>query len=202
MTPEYRIPVVCGEPDWSRVEKAPIACYKWGRDYMPVSYAQCAFLPDRGLAVKLTSYESAPKAVYGTYGSPVYKDSCLEFFASFDPRSAKYMNFEMNSNGAYLSSVRTDKTDKKPIDALTDELPDVKCEKGDGFWSVEVLFTAKFISDCFDETVLAPGSVFRGNFYKCGDETDIPHYGSWAPIDNPTPSFHLPAFFGTLVIDG
>lgn len=56
----------------------------------------------QGLAVRLTAWEREPKAVYTANGDPVYKDSCLEFFASFDAHSQKYMNFEMNANGAYL----------------------------------------------------------------------------------------------------
>lgn len=45
------------------------------------------------------------------------------------------------------------------------------------------------------------GFTLRGNFYKCGDLTSEPHYLSWAPITFPRPNFHLPAFFGTLIIE-
>ena len=86
--------VVCREaPDWTAIEKAPIDCYPWGGNYRPRAYGQCAFVPGKGLAVRMTAWESNPKAVYTVVGDPVYKDSCLEFFASFDPQSQKYMNF-------------------------------------------------------------------------------------------------------------
>ena len=106
------------------------------------------------------------------------------------------MNFEMNANGAYLASVRTNKADKRMVADLTAALPVVRAERGDGFWSVETLFTEDFIRDCFDGCRLTCGGAFRGNFYKCGDETDSPHFGCWSPIENPEPSFHLPAYFG------
>ncbi|MHB1455061.1 MAG: carbohydrate-binding family 9-like protein [Saccharofermentanales bacterium] len=39
-----------------------------------------------------------------------------------------------------------------------------------------------------------------GNFYKCGDKTDCPHYGCWNPILLPAPDFHVPAFFGDFIV--
>lgn len=195
--------VVCREaPDWTAIEKAPIDCYPWGGNYRPRAYGQCAFVPGKGLAVRMTAWESNPKAVYTVVGDPVYKDSCLEFFASFDPQSQKYMNFEMNANGIYLASVRTNKADKRMVADLTASLPVVHAERNDGCWSVETLFTDAFIRDCFDGCTLTHGGAFRGNFYKCGDETEAPHYGCWSPIKNPTPSFHLPAYFGEFRIVG
>ena len=38
----------------------------------------------------------------------------------------------------------------------------------------------------------------RGNFYKCGDHTVNPHWGSWAPVDKV--DFHVPLLFGDLEI--
>jgi hypothetical protein len=38
----------------------------------------------------------------------------------------------------------------------------------------------------------------RGGFFKCGNDTGHPHYGSWQKIENPTPRFHLPQYFGEL----
>lgn len=39
-----------------------------------------------------------------------------------------------------------------------------------------------------------------GNFYKCADETETPHYLSWSPIHTETPDFHRPEFFGELYL--
>jgi hypothetical protein len=38
-----------------------------------------------------------------------------------------------------------------------------------------------------------------GNFYKCGDETEFKHYGMWNLIENSTPDFHLPEYFGKII---
>lgn len=44
-----------------------------------------------------------------------------------------------------------------------------------------------------------PGTVWRANFFKCGDATSRPHWLTWAPVDRPSPAFHVPRDFGTLV---
>ncbi len=46
---------------------------------------------------------------------------------------------------------------------------------------------------------ISPGHRAAANFYKCGDETAVPHYGAWSPIDTPQPDFHRPEFFGEVV---
>ena len=112
------------------------------------------------------------------------------------------MNFEMNSNGAFLAAVRTDRKNKTPIHLLAgDEMPTVEPFKGDGFWGVRAFFSLGFIKKTFGVDKFARGDVIKGNFYKCGDETPRPHFGAWSPIENPTPDFHRPEFFGDLVID-
>jgi hypothetical protein len=39
-----------------------------------------------------------------------------------------------------------------------------------------------------------------GNFYKCGDETEYPHFGCWNLIASPVPDFHRPEYFGEIVL--
>jgi hypothetical protein len=41
----------------------------------------------------------------------------------------------------------------------------------------------------------------RANFYKCADNTRIPHYVSWNPIEVASPDFHRPEFFGELLLE-
>lgn len=57
---------------------------------------------------------------------------------------------------------------------LTAALPVVRAERGDGFWSVETLFTEDFIRDCFDGCRLTCGGAFRGNFYLSAATRPIP----------------------------
>jgi hypothetical protein len=43
------------------------------------------------------------------------------------------------------------------------------------------------------------GQTWRGNFYKCGNETSHPHWGAWSPVTEL--NFHLPASFGTIQLN-
>lgn len=185
---------------WEDIPKAEISSYTWGTEYMPKAYAQLAMINGKGFALKMTAYEKEPLTRYTKYGDPVYTDSCLEFFVSFNNDSPLYMNFEMNSAGAFLSAIRTDRKNKTPIDQVVTELPVVTAEKNENCWSVEVEFPFAMIEELFGECVFGNGYSFKGNFYKCGDETAVPHFGSWSPINWEKPDFHRPEFFGTFII--
>ena len=198
---EYKVKVT-DTVDWNKVEKAPISSYTWGNEYMPEAYAQLVLVEDKGFALRMHCNETAPRTTYFHYNDPVYKDSAMEFFASFNNKSDLYMNFEMNSAGAFLSAVRVDRKNKTPIDKLVDVTQiTVDTEKDENGWSVEAFYPLNVIAELFDVSEFPHGYRFKGNFYKCGDDTDIPHFGSWAPINLEKPDFHCPAFFGDLVID-
>lgn len=191
--------ITVNDIDFSTAPRAEISCYKWGDGYQPVAYAQLVYVDGKGFALHMHCDEKDPKAVYNNYNDPVYKDSCLEFFVSFNANSPLYMNFEMNSNGAFLSAVRADRKSKTPIDKLCD-IPEVKAHRGADGWDVDVFFSLEMINKLFGECSFAKGSVFKGNFYKCGDETPRPHFGMWSPVELPSPDFHRPEFFGELKI--
>lgn len=39
----------------------------------------------------------------------------------------------------------------------------------------------------------------KANVYKCGDETDKPHYGLWSIVRSTKPDFHNPDCFGHMI---
>lgn len=186
--------------DFSDAPKAEIACYKWTEGYTPYAFAQLICVRDLGLALHMEAYESDPKSVYTMYNQPVYTDSCLEFFVNCNPDQPLYINFEMNANGAFLSALRPGRKGKQPIHELMSDLPAVMAKKFEDHWSVDAFFTLSQIKTLFGKDTFETGDVLLGNFYKCGDETPIPHFGMWAPIDLEAPDFHRPEFFGKLII--
>ena len=186
--------------DFSDAPKAEIACYKWTEGYTPYAFAQVIYVRDLGLALHMEAYESDPKSVYTMYNQPVYTDSCLEFFVNCNPKQPLYINFEMNANGAFLSALRPGRKGKQPIHELMSDLPAVMAKKCEVHWSVDAFFTLAQIKTLFGKESFETGDVLLGNFYKCGDETPIPHFGMWAPIDLESPDFHRPEFFGKLII--
>ena len=80
-------------------------------------------------------------------------------------------------------------------------MPRAKLNKSETEWTVEAFFTLDFIGKTFGKTEFSRGEVLKGNFYKCGDKTAIPHFGMWSPIDSEKPNFHQPQFFGEMVIE-
>lgn len=114
------------------------------------------------------------------------------------------MNMEMNARGTLLSCLGTDRHARVPVRDITGgSIPDVRGEILPDRWSVTAGIPATLLGKVYgsDPAVFTPGYSFRGNFYKCGDETAVPHYGMWNPVCTDKPDFHRPEYFGDFVID-
>ncbi len=190
------------EKCWSRIEKAEINECVWMDDYKPVSYAQVVYVKGDGFYARLTCEESNPKAVHEGFYSDVYKDSCLEFFAKWDDASDRYINIEMNSLGSCLIAIGDSRHNRTPIDALIAKPFAVTADKQADKWSVTVHIPEKDLETIYGMSAekFVPGYTIRGNFYKCGDETEIEHYVMWNPVGTPEPDYHRPEYFANLVI--
>lgn len=133
----------------------------------------------------------------------VYKDSCVEFFVSFDGKN--YYNLEINCIGilhlAYGSG-RENRTFISPelignIQVETSLGAQPFEEKSGNFdWEL----TAGIPLGCFafDKLEQLDGIKATANFYKCGDETAEPHYLTWNPVKTAAPDYHQPNYFGKI----
>lgn len=147
--------------------------------------------------------ESNPKAITTEVNGPVWEDSCVEFFIAFNNKG--YYNLEFNCIGTKLTGYGTSNTDRKNLDknivANIQTTSSLGCESLDLVntpteWTLDIIIPKQvFIND---QVKLEPGQEFNVNFYKCGDKQKEPHFLSWNAIDNPTPNFHLPAYFGKI----
>ncbi|MFB2120702.1 carbohydrate-binding family 9-like protein [Parapedobacter sp. 2B3] len=147
--------------------------------------------------------EKHVKAVYRNTNDPVYKDSCVEFFLSFD--GTNYYNLEFNCLGTGLIGYGpAQRMERKRLPEATIErvktyssISSRPTDSGDTEWRLllHIPYTV-FEADAIDSLA---GMRCTGNFYKCGDDLPEPHYVAWNPIDYPTPNFHLPQYFGELV---
>lgn len=146
--------------------------------------------------------EEAVRAAAAHDNGPVWEDSCVEFFVSFDGK--RYHNVECNCVGTILSAVgegRDNRTSvpqqildnvKRYSSLSADNLP----ADGPVSWEVSLIIpAATFIgSDIKDLS----GRDATCNFYKCGDKLPTPHFLSWNPIEVPNPDFHRPEHFGSI----
>lgn len=180
---------------------AHIDQYPWGGDYRPDCRFSLWFEEGQGFHLEMQCREASPKAFYTQHGDPVYKDSCLEFFVDFYPeRALGYLNFEMNAAGAMILQFGKDKyTRESLLDSLTvkhSALVDPEA----GLWTVKLLIPTSLIQATYGRSDFAAGHGIRANAYKIGDDTAVPHYGCWHPIEFHKPNFHVPACFGDMVI--
>jgi len=151
------------------------------------------------------------RSVNTGFQADVYKDSCVEIF--LQPKSTGgYFNFEFNCGGALLASYVTDPTridgrvkQSTPL-APDDDRQILRYHNLPGLveleitkkqtWFLEFSIPLAMLEKYAGKLGKIAGQNWRGNFYKCGNETSHPHWGSWSPVNDL--NFHLPASFGSI----
>lgn len=145
------------------------------------------------------------------YQDAVCKDSCVEFF--IQPRgSGGYFSLEMNAGGAYLFYYIEDpararggfkKFTSVPAELgrmirVRSSLPArIEPEIGGATsWELNFFLPFTVLTHYAGPLGNLSGQRWRGNFFKCGDETSHPHWASWSPVDEL--NFHLPRCFGEI----
>lgn len=200
---EINIPVFHTFPGWEKCESYEVPHHLWAESY-PQFYAadvKLCVVENQGLFVRLCCEESEPKAVYTKRDDPIYKDSCLEFFVQPVSGDARYINFEINPNGAYLSELGTSRFDRVLVKEVTDAACKVTVLCVENGWGIELFIPDMLVADCYNkEFSFSAEQQIKINIYKCGDETEYPHYSSLFFVDTPKPDFHRPEFFGTVKI--
>lgn len=170
--------------------------------YKPGVRFAVAHANDR-IFIKYYVQEQTVRALYSHTNEPVYKDSCVEFFVSFDNTS--YYNFEFNCIGTCLAGFGNGRHHRSALPpeiirrlkimtvvdrSGSDENDDVK-------WQLTVVIPVTVFSHYSIDSL--QGKTCSCNFYKCGDDLEQPHYLCWNKIDSPEPDFHLPGFFGAVI---
>lgn len=177
---------------------APIDNFCWDETgYKPEARAYVAW-DEAGLHVLLCAKEATIRTAAVNFGGDVYKDSCLEAFLQFFPDDdARYANFETNAAGVAFIAFGTGRYDSKPLAEKPEGMGYCASKHAGAWWAVAYTIPMALIEKLYDGRKLSAGARMRGNFYKC-DESIHPHFGSWRPIENPTPDFHRPEWFGEI----
>ena len=152
------------------------------------------------------------RCIRTTYQSPVYRDSCVEFFVQ--PKAGSgYFNFEFNCGGALLCSYITDHRRTPEGFAAFHRLSGDECRMvriGHSLpetvfpeisepveWRLEFFIPIALLERYAGPLGFPGDHEWKANFFKCGDDTSHPHWASWQPL--PEKNFHLPECFGTIV---
>lgn len=195
---------------WSAAETLRVDRYPWlDSGHHPPTSARLLY-DDRVLAVIFRVEDRYVRAVACHFQDSVCQDSCVEFFVAPCPGSDAYFNFEVNCGGTMLvrrcastaeKAAGRSTYDMTPEDgatiAMAHSLPQTVDPEiaAPTIWTVEYHLPLALFQQYFGAPPPRQGTVWRANFYKCGDATSHPHWGSWAPVGGPRPNFHRPAFF-------
>jgi hypothetical protein len=181
--------------------KHPLAYAPWSDKYPSKASVQFAItFGNDSLYLQYDVAEPVVQAAYGKNNEPVYQDSCVEAFFSFDGGES-YYNFEFNCIGTVLAAFGRSKTSREFLpDTVLQQLKSQSIVRKEGGVWVNWEFTVAIPYSAFQyhPVTSLQGQQCRANFYKCGDNLPEPHFLCWSPIQSMEPNFHLPEFFGTL----
>ena len=182
---------------WMSFPMLSVDLYRWAapQEYRPSTTARLVRCPDR-LAVWMETDEQPLLARARHLNEDVFKDSCMEFFIQPDPQDARYLNFEFNPLGTLLIGFGPDRASRVRLTVDPGRFA-IQSRYGADRWTLRWEIPDRFLQEL---GLTGPAPAFRGNFYKCGDETIHPHYGTWNPVVCPAPDFHRPEHFGGFVV--
>jgi Carbohydrate-binding family 9 len=199
------------DPAWQQAETLEIRHFRpEGSDHRPRTTARVLY-DAGGLHGIFRVEDRYVRCLRTEYHQEIWKDSCVEFFAEPKPGRG-YFNFEFNCGGAFLCShiVNPERTPDgfkqftklppsvgRTIQARS-SLPQRIDEEivQPVVWTLRFFIPFALFGGYIGPVAGKPGEVWRGNFYKCADESSHPHWGSWAPVDQF--NFHRPGCFGTI----
>ncbi|MHA7965531.1 carbohydrate-binding family 9-like protein [Paenibacillus sp. CAU 1782] len=184
--------------------------YQWETEngYTPTVLVSLSYTAEE-IQVRFRVYEGDPLVRFTEQNDPVHRDSCVEFFVQPMPElDERYLNFELNAAGTLTLGLGKGLADR--VYLTEQESPqlhistETQLRDGDTdslYWTARFRIPTAWVAEHFPGFRTTPGVSLRGNFYKCGDETPSPHYGSWSPVTSETPSFHRSIDFGLIVLD-
>ena len=201
---------------WQAADTLEIAIYRWeDSGHRPKTEARILYDDDH-LGVIFRVEDRYVRAICENFGDPVSHDSCVELFVSPYPmgQTDAYFNFEVNCGGTMLLRRCTSSTEREmgrpnrmiaesdaALIPVAGSLPKiVEPEITEPItWTIEYHVPLALLHHYFlDCDSPGPGKEWKANLYKCSGHNSHPHYGTWAPIEVYSASFHQPAFFRPL----
>lgn len=178
--------------------KIPVNKALWGTKYIPEVYARIVY-DISGFTVKFTVNEKNPLREKTKHFEYVHEDSCVEFFANFDPEhSERYINFEANANGVMNAAFMKNRYDTLPLENEDIEGLGIKADVFEDYWTLTYKVGVDFIKKYYPEFDIKKCKYIMGNLYKCGDNTKEKHYLCCFDVKCETPDFHRSEYFGKI----
>lgn len=187
--------------NWQAVPEEKLQNFLWDSATEYNVYFQMCFLKDKGIYLRMRCDETELRAVNKERDGRVWEDSCMEMFLCPLEHRKEYVNFEINSDGVYLSQYGKVRENRIFIKELTSIEANVAIKITPEGWSLELFVPCELISEVYGEEFTADKCSIRGNFTKCGDLTKYTHYGSFSELSTLDLGFHNPVCFATININ-
>lgn len=200
-------------PDfWQQAEIAPVDNFPWyqsGEKWD--AFAQLLYDEEHLYFRMVSRNDHHIRGRYTELDQPVYKDSTGECFVQpgAEP-SVGYFNYEINCVGTMLLAhgyQRGGRQFVRPELArqvrIWHSIPGPTKEESpeDCCWEIQAMIPYAVMRASVEFPTPGPGSEWRGNLYRCADDTSNPQYSMWNPIELPQPDYHRPEFFGRWLFD-
>jgi hypothetical protein len=197
--------------DWNNANSLNIDLYQWhdSTSYKTPEVKVKMLYSNNNLYIRFHIKENYILAEKTNFQDQVCEDSCAEFFVS--PTTSGYFNFEVNCIGTIHLHFHEDRhksttVSNKDLETIkiATSLPKgikinnpVTCPK-EGY-IVEYSVPFEIFSKYSNSEVPRKNSIWHANFYKCGDLSPEPSWGTWSPVGTPKPDFHQPKYFGEII---
>lgn len=195
------------EADWKRATSVGDFVFTWWNqgDGEPQQTDARLLWDDENLYVSFQCQDKDVQAVHTERDSPVYRDDCVEVFASpVVDHPERYFNIEMNALGTQLEQYRPsgDPNQKEwnpdgirvavSIDGTLNDSSDT-----DRGWTLEVAIPFQLFKDAIPNGKPNIGDRWRMNLNRL--EGNMKVKSQWSQGDRNFPRFHHPEFFGTVL---
>jgi hypothetical protein len=146
------------------------------------------------------------RAIETRINGEVHKDSCVEFFLSFDRQN--YYNFEFSCIGTVHLGWGPGRHNREFINpelarkiSIRSSLGDRPFDRRSGDFKWEMMIRIPLECLALNSLHGLGGLRAWANFYKCGDETAEPHFVTWNPVKTGEPDYHRPEYFGEIFFE-
>lgn len=202
--PDMTLEEVPAYLDSLHIPAVPIDTVNWSHFPYAPEVAVRMVTTRKGLLIHYHVTEQTVAAVAEIDNGKVWEDSCVEFF-SIPANDGIYYNMECNCAGTLLVGAGKNREGRlrAPLEVLekVERWSSLGCEpfkEKQGPFTWDVVLSVPYTTFFLHNITTLEGETIRGNFYKCGDKLQQPHFLSWNPIKLPKPNFHCPDFFGIL----